>query len=87
MDGGDDMKNRIYMTEYDTYIFDSERKYFGRSEYDSCTAFRIVSPDKDGKDPDDPCADDLNADRSLERKIYNWIKRAVKPRGSNRKKQ
>lgn len=87
MDGGDDMKNRIYMTEYDTYIFDSERKYFGRSEYDSCTAFRIVSPDKDGKDPDDPCADDLKADRSMERKIYNWIKRAVKPRGSNRKKQ
>ena len=87
MDGGDDMKNRIYMTEYDTYIFDSERKYFARSEYDSCTAFRIVSPDKDGKDPDDPCADDLKADRSMERKIYNWIKRAVKPRGSNRKNQ
>ena len=87
MDGGDDMKNRIYMTERDTYIYDSVRKYFGRSEYDSCTAFRIVSPDKDGKDPDDPCADDLKADRSLERKIYNWIKRAVKPRGSNRKKQ
>ena len=87
MDRGYDMKNRIYMTEYDTYIFDSERKYFGRSEYDSCTAFRIVSPDKDGKDHDDPCADDLKADRSLERKIYNWIKRAVKPRGSNRKKR
>ena len=81
------MKNRIYMTEYDTYIFDSERKYFGRSEYDSCTAFRIVSPDKDGKDPDDPCADDLKANRSMERKIYNWIKRAVKPRGSNWKKR
>ena len=81
------MKNRIYMTERDTYIYDSERKYFGRSEYDSCTAFRIVSPDKDGKDPDDPCADDLKADRSMERKIYNWIKRAVKPRGSNRKNQ
>ena len=81
------MKNRIYMTEYDTYIFDSERKYFGRSEYDSCTAFRIVSPDKDGKDPDDPCADDLKADRSMERKIYNWIKRAVKPRETKRKKK
>ena len=81
------MKNRIYMTERNTYIFDSERKYLGRSEYDSCTAFRIVKPDKDGRDPDDPCADDLKADRSLERKIYNWIKRAVKPRGSNRKKQ
>ena len=81
------MKNRIYMTERDTYIFDSEREYFGRSEYDSCTAFRIVSPDKDGKDPDDPCADDLKANRSMERKIYNWIKRAVKPRGRNRKKQ
>ena len=81
------MKNRIYMTERDTYIYDSERKYFGRSEYDSCTALRIVSPDKDGKDPDDPCADDLKADRSMERKIYNWIKRAVKPRGSNRKNQ
>jgi hypothetical protein len=87
MEGGYDMKNRIYMTERDTYIFDSERKYFGRSEYDSCTAFRIVSPDKDGRDPDDPCADDLKADRSLERKIYNWIKRAVKPRRSNRKKR
>ena len=81
------MKNRIYITERDTYIFDSERKYLGRSEYDSCTAFRIVSPDKNGKDPDDPCADDLKADSSLERKIYNWIKRAVKPRGSNRKKR
>ena len=81
------MKNRIYMTEYDTYIYDSERKYFGRSEYDSCTAFRIVKPDKDGRDPDDPCADDLKADRSMERKIYNWTRRAVKPRGSNRKKQ
>ena len=81
------MKNRIYMTERDTYIYDSERKYFGRSEYDSCTAFRIVSPDKDGKDPDDPCADDLKANRSMERKIYNWIKRSVKPRRSNRKKQ
>ena len=81
------MKNRIYMTERNTYIFDSERKYLGRSEYDSCTAFRIVKPDKDGRDPDDPCADDLKADRSLERKIYNWIKRAVKPRGSNRKKR
>ena len=81
------MKNRIYMTERNTYIFDSERKYLGRSEYDSCTAFRIVKPDKDGRDPDDPCADDLKADRSLERKIYNWIKRAVKPRGSNRKNQ
>ena len=75
------------MTERDTYIFDSERKYFGRSEYDSCTAFRIVKPDKDGRDPDDPCADDLKADCSLERKIYNWIKRAVKPRVSNRKKR
>ena len=81
------MKNRIYITERDTYIFDSERKYLGRSEYDSCTAFRIVSPDKDGRDTDDPCADDLKADRSLERKIYNWIKRAVKPRRSNRKKR
>ena len=81
------MKNRIYITERDTYIFDSERKYLGRSEYDSCTAFRIVSPDKDGRDTDDPCADDLKADRSLERKIYNWIKRAVKPRRSDRKKR
>ena len=81
------MKKRIYMTERNTYIFDSEREYFGRSEYDSCTVFRIVSPDKDGKDPDDPCADDLKASRSLERKIYNWMKRAVKPLGSNRKKK
>ena len=50
-------------------------------------SFRIVSPDKDGKDPDDPCADDLKADRSLERKIYNWTKRAVKPLATKRKKK
>ena len=50
-------------------------------------SFRIVSPDKNGKDPDDPCADDLKADRSLERKIYNWIKRAVKPLETKRKKK
>ena len=75
------------MTERDTYIFDSECKYLGRSEYDSCTAFRIVKPDKDGKDPDDPCADDLTADRSLERKIYNWINRSVKPLATKRKKK
>ena len=50
-------------------------------------SFRIVSPDKDGKDPDDPCADDLRASRSLERKKYKWIKRFVKPLGSNRKKR
>ena len=81
------MSKRIYITERDTYIFDSERKYFGRSEYNACTAFRIVSPDKDGKDPDDPCAEDLKADRSLERKIYNWINRAVKPLGTKRKKK
>ncbi len=81
------MKNCIYITERNTYIFDSERKYLGRSEYDSCTAFRIVSPDKDGKDPGDPCADDLKADRSLERKIYNWIKRSVKPLATKRKKK
>ena len=81
------MSKRIYMTEYYTYIFDSERKYLGRSEYDSCTAFRIVKPDKDGRDPDDPCADDLKADRSLERKIYNWIKRSVKPLATKRKKK
>ena len=81
------MKNRIYITERNTYIFDSERKYLGRSEYDSCTAFRIVSPDKNGKDPDDPCANDLKASRSLERKIYNWTKRAVKPLATKRKKK
>ena len=81
------MKNRIYITERDTYIYDSERKYLCRSEYNACTAFRIVSPDKDGKDPDDPCADDLKADRSLERKIYNWIKRSVKPLATKRKKK
>lgn len=81
------MSKRIYITEYNTYIFDSEREYFGRSEYDSCTTFRIVSPDKDGKDPDDPCADDLRASRSLERKIYNWIKRAVQPLETKRKKK
>jgi hypothetical protein len=81
------MKNRIYITERDTYIFDSERKYLGRSEYDSCAAFRIVSPDKNGKDPDDPCADDLKADRSMERKIYNWIKRSVQPLATKRKKK
>ena len=75
------------MTERNTYIFDSERKYLGRSEYDSCTAFRIVSPDKDGKDPDDPCANDLKASRSLERKIYNWIKRSVQPLATKRKKK
>ena len=81
------MSKRIYMTEYYTYIFDSEREYLGRSEYDSCTAFRIVKPDKDGRDPDDPCADDLKADRSLERKIHNWIKRSVKPLATKRKKK
>jgi hypothetical protein len=81
------MKNRIYITERDTYIFDSERKYLGRSEYDSCTAFRIVKPDKEGRDPDDPCANDLKADRSMERKIYNWIKRSVQPLATKRKKK
>ena len=49
--------------------------------------FRVVSPDKDGKDPDDPCAEDLKASRSMERKIYNWIKRAVKPLETKRKKK
>lgn len=75
------------MTERNTYIFDSEREYFGRSEYDSCTAYRIVSPDKDGKDLDDPCADDLKASRLMERKVYNWIKRAVQPLETKRKKK
>ena len=75
------------MTERNTYIFDSERKYLGRSEYDSCMAFRIVKPDNDGRDHDDPCANDLKASRSLERKIYNWIKRAMKPRETKRKKK
>ena len=80
------MSKRIYMTEYDTYIFDSERRYFGRSNYIHCIAYRVVKPDKYGNDPDDPCADDLKASRSLERKIYNWINRAVKPLGTKRKK-
>ena len=48
--------------------------------------FRVVSPDKDGKDPDDPCADDLRRYRSLQRKRWNWTKKGVKPRTSKRKK-
>lgn len=55
-------------------------------EYDVPDSLRLVEPDSNGKDPDDPCADDLRRDRSLQRKMWNWIKKGVKPMTSKRKK-
>ena len=78
---------RIYLTAYGTYIYEWERKYADPDmEYDLAHNLRFVEPDSNGKDPDDPCADDLRRDRSLQRKRWNWTKKGVKPRTSKRKK-
>jgi hypothetical protein len=79
---------RIYLTAYNTYIYEWERKYADPyMEYDGASSLRLVEPDRDGNDPADPCADDLRKDGTLQRKIWNWAKKGVKPRTSKRKKR
>jgi hypothetical protein len=66
---GEVMK-RIYITAYNTYIYEWERKYeYPDMEYDMAHSLRLVEPDRDGNDPDDPCAEDLRKDMSLQRKM------------------
>ena len=78
---------RIYLTAYNTYVYEWERKYKDPDmEYDVPNSLRLIEPDRDGNDPADPCADDLRKDRSLQRKMWNWMKKGVKPRTSKRKK-
>lgn len=75
------------MTAYCTYIYEWERKYADDMEYDGNQSLRLVEPDKNGIDPNDPCADDLKRDRSLQRKMWSWRNRDVKPRIPKRKKR
>lgn len=78
---------RIYITAYNTYVYECERKYeYQDIEYDMVHSLRLVEPDRDGNAPADPCADDLRKDRSLQRKMCNWAKKGVKTRTSKRKK-
>ena len=78
---------RIYITAYNTYIYEWEREYADPDmEFDEANSLRLVEPDRDGNDPDDPCADDLRKDRTLQRKVWNWMKKGVIPRKSKRKK-
>ena len=78
---------RIYLTAYGTYIYEWERKYADQNiEYDGIQSLRLIEPDLDGNDPADPCAEDIRKDKSLQRKIWNWMKKGVKPRIPKRKK-
>lgn len=76
---------RIFLTAYFTWIYEWERKYYDNMEYDGSQSLRLVEVDSDGRDQNDPCADDLLRDRTIQRKIWNWTKKGVKPRVHKRK--